>query len=157
MSALAMWSYHRRLSMDAAANQIKTPTETEPQLVGIEKKQPRKRAMRTESESSSSSVPPDERRVSIDPAEDDSEEDEATKATTQPNKDDDQEQHHKGHRRFSLDFLFSKKGRKNKKEKSKQKRSQSISTHQNDDDVHAVRELRYPGLAANDFSMFYFI
>jgi len=106
-SALAMWAQHRRLSMEA--NQIKTPNESHPEI-GMEKKERRKRSSRTESESS---VPPDERRVSIDPALD-SEDDETKEHNVQ--QQEQHHHHHKGHRRFSLDFLFSKKG-KNKKEK----------------------------------------
>ncbi|OXA57146.1 uncharacterized protein LOC110846500 [Folsomia candida] len=141
-SALAMWAYHRRLSMDL--NQIKNPTESDPQIL-IEKKGRRKGSTRTESESSS--VPPDDRRVSIEPEDCSDEESPKPPAAT----------HHKGHRRFSLDFLFPKKG-KNKKDKKKQ-RSQSIAAQNEEyDEAEArVREMRYPGLAANDFSMFYFI
>jgi len=147
-SALAMWAYHRRLSEEIKANQIKTPNESEP--LGIEKKERRRRSsQRTVSESSS--VAPDERRVSIDPAEEDSDEEtnKAAEHTKHANPT-------KGHRRFSLEFLFNKKG-KNKKDKSKEKQSSSIAVQQQDEDDAHVREMRYPGLAANDFSMFYFI
>jgi len=138
-SALAMWAYHRRLSLEAQ-NRISTPPDADPQL--MEKAEQRNRSR---SYSESSSVPPEERRESIEVTEEDSDDEGHEK------KPQSESQPHHKHRRFSLDFLFGKKG---KNKKAKQKRANSITVQETEAEYRAHR---YPGIDNNDFSFFYFI
>jgi hypothetical protein len=103
----------------------------------MDKPEGRQRSTRTESESS---IPPEDRRVAVE--ENEHSEHEEVK---------EEDSHHKhGHRRFSLDFLFNKKG---KKDKTKKKRSNSTQP----EDSEAYSAHRYPGIEAHDFSCFYFM
>lgn len=113
---------------------------------GIEKQEKRRKS---KAESEASTIPPEHRRESIE-AEN---EEEGSGDEHEGHKEEDK---HKGHRRFSLDFFFGKKA---KKQKGKRKRAQSIANPEGAQDQQQppYYHERYPGIAENDFSMFYFI
>ncbi|CAL8096084.1 unnamed protein product [Orchesella dallaii] len=137
-SALAFWAYQRNLGA------MMDHHHDEPRENPSDKS--KTRSKRTESESSTVSWQGDttgRRDSAVDTTDDEALEHPQKKGTSK-------------HRRFSLDFLFSRKPKDKSKNKEKTKRSQSVavpSDGYDDEEAHNIREYRYPGITGSEFAL----
>ncbi|ODN05894.1 hypothetical protein Ocin01_00760 [Orchesella cincta] len=142
-SALAFWALQRNLGSNMDNH------HDEPKENPSDKS--KTRSKRTESESSTVSWQGDttgRRDSAVDTTDDEALEHPQRKEATKP-------------RRFSLDFLFSRKNKDKSKLKEKTKRSQSVAVPSDgyeDEDAHHIREYRYPGITGSEFALYeYFL